>query len=279
MAPDILLVDEVLAVGDLKFQRKCMEHAKTLRDRDATVLLVSHNMFAVKTVCDRAICLSHGRVVFDGDVEDAVALYEKESRLTTLPWAEGGIFKEQGQPLIVAAGIETLDEGGAPRTLFDHGERMRVRIRYEASRPLHKPNFIVALIRSDNVACCNFNTVMDGLTIPAVVGRGAIELLTPPLRLVSENYVVHLLVRDEGYQRLYCAQVGPTFHVRHALLSTHFGVYHEKGEWSVAGEDCSQQSADDRPGGLPFDPAAVPEVVGAGSQAALDGAEATGASR
>jgi lipopolysaccharide transport system ATP-binding protein len=68
LEPDILLIDEVLAVGDLAFQRKCLEHSKRLRDRGGTVLLVSHNMFAIKATCGRAIYLSHGRVESDSSI-------------------------------------------------------------------------------------------------------------------------------------------------------------------------------------------------------------------
>jgi lipopolysaccharide transport system ATP-binding protein len=266
MEPEILLVDEVLAVGDLKFQRKCLEHAKSLRDRCATVILVSHNMFAIKSVCRRAICVSHGRLVIDGPVDDAIALYEKDSRLMTPRWAEDGIFKQDSQSLIKATDITILDENGAPRTVFEHGERMRIRIRLEATRPLHRPNLIVALIRSDNVACCNFNTAMDGTTISRLSGESEVELLTPPLRLVSETYAIHFLVRDDSFQRLYCAQAGPSFQVRHELLSTHFGVYHERGEWSIPGETRVRRPDGDRCASLSFIQPATADVVGDGSQ-------------
>ena len=72
--PDILLIDEVLSVGDLAFQRKCLEYAKRLQESHATVLFVSHNMFAVKALCNRVIYVADGRVQFDGSPEDAIQL-------------------------------------------------------------------------------------------------------------------------------------------------------------------------------------------------------------
>ena len=233
MGPDVLLVDEVLSVGDLKFQRKCMEHAKGLLKRSATVLLVSHNMFAIRAICKRAIYLSHGRLVYDGAVEKAVEYYEKDSRLSTPAWAESQIVKAGSQPIITIMSIETLNEMALPQTSFKHGERMRVRIGFKVERPLIRPSFIVAFIRSDNVACCNFNTVMDKYSIATLTEDGEIELLTPPLKLVSEIYTLHVLVRDEGFQKLYCAQIGPSVQVRDDVLSTHFGVFHEAAEWSI----------------------------------------------
>jgi len=69
LEPEILLLDEVLAVGDLTFQRKCMEYAKKLQQRHATILFVSHNMHSIKTMCTRVIYLRKGRIVFDGPTD------------------------------------------------------------------------------------------------------------------------------------------------------------------------------------------------------------------
>jgi len=72
LQPEILLIDEVLSVGDLPFQRKCMEFAKGLQQADATILFVSHNMFSIKTMCSRVIYLKQGQVQFDGPTESPV---------------------------------------------------------------------------------------------------------------------------------------------------------------------------------------------------------------
>jgi lipopolysaccharide transport system ATP-binding protein len=232
LEPEILLLDEVLSVGDLRFQRKCMEHAKHLRERNATVLLVSHNMFAIKAMCTRVIYLSHGEICLDGQAEDAIHLYEKDSRLGPAPWAQGLIGSDPSLHPIHITDIALLAEGGKPRTVFAYGERMRVRIHFEASQPVENPNFNVSFIRSDNVACCNYNTTMDDFPVPSLSGKGVIELLTPPIRLVSELYTIHVMVWDTQFQRLYNAQIGTTFHVQHQVLSPHFGVFHESAEWS-----------------------------------------------
>jgi len=233
--PEILLLDEVLSVGDLRFQRKCMEHAKQLLKRDATVIFVSHNMFAIKAMCNRVIYLSNGEICLDGSADDAIQLYERDSRLGTAPWAQALVGADPSQRPIHITDVELLNEEGTPGTVFAYGERMRIRIHFEASRPVENPNFNVTFMRSDNVSCCNYNTTMDGFLIPSLCGKGVIELLTPPIRLVSELYTIHMMVWDTEFQRLYSAQVGTTFHVRHQVLSPHFGVFHESAEWSWGG--------------------------------------------
>src|SRR5207237_3036640 len=75
--PEVLLVDEVLAVGDLTYQMRCIERMQALRERGCTIVFVSHAVNAVRSLCDRAVLLDHGRVEFDGPSEQAVARYHE----------------------------------------------------------------------------------------------------------------------------------------------------------------------------------------------------------
>lgn len=236
LKPDILMVDEVLSVGDLQFQRKCMAYAEELRRSNSTILFVSHNMFAVKSMCSRVILLSQGKIRFDGSPAEAIQMYEAENKVSAMPWAVSAIGTDPSQWDVYVDEVETFDEEGQQQNLFNYGERMRVRLKFNVRRTVINPNFLVSFIRSDEVACCNYNTVMDGFSVPALETDGMIELLTPPLNLVSESYKICVLVRDAKFEQLYCAQIGKTFHVRHDLLNTHFGVFHEQGEWFLPNE-------------------------------------------
>jgi lipopolysaccharide transport system ATP-binding protein len=229
LEPDILLLDEVLAVGDLAFQRKCIEHAKELQKRDATILFVSHNMFSIKTMCDRVIYLRQGQIQFDGSVEGGIELYEKDCRMSALAWTE---TKPEEWPIYIT-NCELQDERGAPKTLFEFGERMRVRLHYDTRQTVEDPNFIVAFVRSDGVAACNYSTELDGLHLGRVSGAGYIDLELPPLKLVSEMYTISVIIREKGFQQILCGQMAGTFHVKHDLFNTHFGVFHEPGQWSA----------------------------------------------
>ncbi|HTU03076.1 MAG TPA: Wzt carbohydrate-binding domain-containing protein [Candidatus Sulfotelmatobacter sp.] len=228
LQPEILLLDEVLAVGDLRFQQKCLDHAKRLQAEAATVLFVSHNMFAVKALCSRVLYIADGRIRRDGPTEEVIPLYEADSRLSALePGRRGGAGAQPG--LITA--IELLDAAGEPRGVFEHGERMVIRLRYRVRDPIRDANVVVAFIRSDNVACCNHASATDGLRLPVLAGEGSLEVVTPPLKLTAETYAVHVLVWDRAFKSLHCQQYGATFHIRHPLFSTHFGVFHEPAEW------------------------------------------------
>src|SRR5258708_286332 len=77
LEPEVLFVDEVLAVGDARFYAKCINKMRSLHARGMTIVLVSHHMFLVQTLCTRAICMSHGGVLFDGDPLSAIVSYRK----------------------------------------------------------------------------------------------------------------------------------------------------------------------------------------------------------
>jgi lipopolysaccharide transport system ATP-binding protein len=133
---------------------------------------------------------------------------------------------------IVINFVEYLDIDGNPRTVYDYGERMRVRIHYEVRTPIKYPNFYFAIRRSDNIACCSFSAARDGVTVPLLEKSGVIELQTPPLRLVSDQYGSWTIVWDRDFKNLYCGQIGPNFHVRDEVLNSNFGVFHEPAEWN-----------------------------------------------
>jgi lipopolysaccharide transport system ATP-binding protein len=232
LQPEILIVDEVLAVGDVAFQRKCMDYMKSLARSGITILMVSHNLFAVKAMCRRVLLLSAGRRQFDGSPAEGIDLYEKDSRLEADPWAVGVIGEDINSWPIVIRFVEYLDAEGRPRTVYDYGERMRVRIHYEVRKPVKYPNFYFAIRRSDNVACCSFSAARDGVTVPLLDKSGVIELQTPPLRLVSDQYGSWAIVWDREFKNLYCGQIGPNFHVRDEVLNSDFGVFHEPAEWN-----------------------------------------------
>jgi lipopolysaccharide transport system ATP-binding protein len=231
LEPEILVVDEVLSVGDVAFQRKCMDYMKRLARSGITILLVSHNLFAIKAMCRRALVLSAGRLQFDGSAARGVEIYQENSKLEATSGALIDVGRDISQWPIILSGLEFLDAEGRPRSGYDHGERMRVRIHYELRKPIKFPNFYLSFQRSDSVWCCSFSAARDGVTIPLLTESGFIELLTPPLRLVSDLYGVYAAVWDQEFKTLYSGQTGPNFHIRDEILNSDFGVFHEPAEW------------------------------------------------
>ncbi|GAA3039055.1 ABC transporter ATP-binding protein [Microbacterium dextranolyticum] len=130
--PDVLLVDEVLAVGDEAFQRKCMERIARFRAEGRTIILVSHSAAQVQELCDRGIVLNNGEVVFDGETNAAVSALRdvlEGRRVGELP------PPEPTKPIEVTS-IEVLDETKAHRKVIPSESQMTVRVHVRAIEPL-----------------------------------------------------------------------------------------------------------------------------------------------
>lgn len=231
LEPEILFLDEVLAVGDLSFQRKCLDYAKRLQQRDSTILFVSHNMFSIKSMCDRVIYIRKGKVAFDGPVQEGIAIYEKDCRFTASGLKTGE--EPSDWPIYVTEGYVT-DASGTPATVFDMGDRIALRFKYKCKEPLQDPNFIVSIVRSDGVVCATYSTEVDGVATGNICGEGKVELRLSPTQLVAEVYSIIVGVRRPGFRTLLCEQNIVTMHIRHELLNSHFGVFHERAEWDVS---------------------------------------------
>ncbi len=230
LEPEILIIDEVLAVGDVAFQRKCMNFARELQRKNATILFVSHNMFSIKTMCQRVIYLRKGKIEYDGPTDAGIEMYERGSELAVVPWSKD----DPAAWPIILTDIDLYDDSGATKSVFDFGERMTMRIRYNAREAIPSPNVMVALMRSDGIGCSVYANDVDGVDLGTLDGEGTLELSLPPIALTSERYVIHILVRQRDTQRILCAQVGRSFHVRHELLDAmNYGVFHEAAQWKV----------------------------------------------
>jgi ABC-type polysaccharide/polyol phosphate transport system ATPase subunit len=141
--PKVLIVDEVLAVGDFAFQMKCFERIQQIRDNGSTILVVSHNLSAVRQICDRAVLMHAGTKQFEGDVGEAISrfhtLLDEDRELEGDSPGKRSTF-----PLVAgyAEEIETtlLDADGQPARYFEVGERVVVRSTVRALRDIESPS-------------------------------------------------------------------------------------------------------------------------------------------
>jgi lipopolysaccharide transport system ATP-binding protein len=130
---EILLIDEVLAVGDVSFQRKCLGKMKDVGSSGRTVLFVSHNMAAVEKLCTRTVVLKNGRLDFDGDVREGVAHYFSSFEKTTHEGLDVSRRTGNGRARVVEAW--TTDGDGAPMHIARSGQEVRFHVRV---RPHHQ---------------------------------------------------------------------------------------------------------------------------------------------
>jgi lipopolysaccharide transport system ATP-binding protein len=137
MDPDILIVDEVLAVGDIRFQRKCMGKMEDVGQHGRTVILVSHDMAAIRRLCARAILLSHGEIVREGAAIDVVNQFLSQGHLqASREWPDGP--QAPGSEVVRLCAIRVKDETGVVREAFDIREPIFVEMEYEVIKAGHR---------------------------------------------------------------------------------------------------------------------------------------------
>lgn len=150
---EILIVDEVLAVGDLAFQRKCFDRMEELIKRQGrTVLLVSHNIRHVERICNRVIIMDHGRILADGDPHETCNLFyqindERISQQKKQAAKENAITRSSGEARLIDTTI--TDPEGNVIDEVEHGSDVVVHLTYETSRALQKPVFLLGIHTTD----------------------------------------------------------------------------------------------------------------------------------
>ena len=157
---DILLIDEVLAVGDASFQQKCFDVFNDLRDRGKTILLVTHDMTSVERFCHRAILLERGELVAAGDPHDVATRYldinfARQQAAGAEPQLRGGSGDARAQELWVE------DALGERKTALAQGEPCVVRVRVQVARALEDPSFAIAFVNDQHQNHFVANTALD----------------------------------------------------------------------------------------------------------------------
>ncbi|MBN1639705.1 MAG: ABC transporter ATP-binding protein [Anaerolineae bacterium] len=200
--PEVLLVDEVLAVGDHAFQVRCLDKAAELRRRGVTVLFVSHDMDAVRELCDRAIWLDGGGVRAEGDPEDVVTQYLRGFGEAELELLARGATLKRGQRWgtgdVQLVDVQFVDAQGCPRDVFLTGETVCVRMRYRTKRRIVDPVFGVALYTSTGAQINSTDMRTSRYTLEAIEGEGVVEYHLPSLPLLRGNYLVSAFVYNHA---------------------------------------------------------------------------------
>ncbi|QIG38319.1 ABC transporter ATP-binding protein [Microbacterium sp. 4R-513] len=185
--PDILLVDEVLAVGDEAFQRKCMERIAQFREEGRTIILVSHSAQQVAELCDRGIVLSDGKVVFDGDTNAAIGALRDVldgRRVGEIP-AEGTMH-----PIQVKR-IELLDADGEPTRSVAAGAPLTIRVHVDSLRPIERWELGFSIDTPLGHMALASNTEVLGVRLAPISGPVQVDLRIEEVYLGPGQYYVN----------------------------------------------------------------------------------------
>jgi lipopolysaccharide transport system ATP-binding protein len=209
--PQVLLVDEFLAVGDVAFQAKCHARIEALREQGCAIVMVSHGMEDVKALCDRALWLRRGEVAALGAPGEVANMYEAEMHLATLrrtpdvPKREG----EGGAPLVAKenrfGSLEAeisrviLRPSGALRT----GDPLEVEFEVDTRAGVRAPIFVVSITNEHGAVCVDTSTRSARVEVPDLAGPARVHFAIDRLELATGRYYVNVGVFETEWSHAY----------------------------------------------------------------------------
>ncbi len=186
--PDILLVDEILAVGDMDFQDRCRAKFAELRNAGRTVVVVSHGLDQMKSFCDEVAWLDHGKLQ---EIGPAATIIDKYADIAhKVREVEGG-GSRFGSGEAEIERIELLDSSGSPRNLVQTGDQVTIRIHYNAKQDIDRPVFGTSIDTRDGLFAWGLHG-LDDRYVPKRLskGRGSVDVVIPRLMLRPNSYVL-----------------------------------------------------------------------------------------
>ena len=256
--PDVLLVDEVLAVGDEGFTHKCLDKFAEFKRSNKTILLVTHSLNLIERFCDEALWLDGGRAMSYGDPKRVVGAYlttgaEGEERLlaeTTakaIEAADGGAPPTDapsdptsnmlqttegrwGSREVEITDVALLDRGGQPSFVFHSGDPLSVRVKLLAAQPVDDFVFGIGLFNADGVCCYGTNTFLEEMNPQLLTGEAEATLAIESLDLVEGTYKLDIAVHKiDGFPYDY-HRLLYTFRVKSRINDV--GIYRPRHQWT-----------------------------------------------
>jgi ABC-type polysaccharide/polyol phosphate transport system ATPase subunit len=197
--PDILIIDEILAVGDQAFQNKCIERIFEMKRKGTTIVIVSHNLHTVRALCTHLIWLEHGLVKMSGRADDIIDAYlETQQGWKVNRSADGSGWDRWGSREIELTSVQLLDNKGEPGETFQLGQPMTIEMHYRANTPIEEPVFGLSFYRPDGTYLSGPDNYLSGLDLGEVSGDGVLRYCLPELPLSPATYYMTAAIYDKA---------------------------------------------------------------------------------
>jgi ABC-2 type transport system ATP-binding protein len=233
--PDVLLVDEILAVGDENFQRKCAEKFADLHSAGKTIVVVSHALPTVRNLCDSVALLEHGVLKQVGPAAEVIDNYMADAHFARHDDGTGGSRWGSGEGRIDR--VEIIGRSGAPTQSVRTGERVVFRLHYSTSEPIARPVFGIGIDTLNGVVIAGPNT-RDVEVVPEKInGTGVVEMAVDRLLLVPGTYEVAVGLYDYSASHPYDHRLHALrFDVEPGEPHQQHGVLALDGKWTIDGQ-------------------------------------------
>jgi len=202
---EILIVDEVLAVGDAQFQKKCLGKMQEVGKQGRTVLFVSHNMAAVENLCQTGVILDKGHVDFNGGIADSVKYYLTSFTDNASRGDVSTRTDRAGEGNIRIKQISIKDQQGNPGTPFPIGSKLIFEIDYESKSEIKNPQVIIGIYDLMTVGVSRLDTEIAGDLPEILPATGRISCSTESMPLVPGRYILNIAFYANGMMQDYLA--------------------------------------------------------------------------
>lgn len=203
--PDILLVDEVLAVGDASFQTKCLNKLAELKEQGKTIVLVSHNMASIVQHSKKVLWIEAGALRGYGAPDDISEQYLRAIRERTPAATSSQGLGDDDPPLRIGT-ITLCDRQGQPRSVFQHGEAACIDVAFTVVRPVPDPVFEVTFQDSHGYALGGITSRLQRMKLDTSRRSGTIRLILDPVLFLKGGYAINVHIRDHAIERYYDAR-------------------------------------------------------------------------
>lgn len=231
--PRLLIIDEVLAVGDVTFQKRCMEKFVEFRNEGRTIVLVTHDLGAVRNMCDRAVWLKHGRVWGAGDPADLVEDYTEQMLGENIRGADGSIRRGSGEIRIHTVEL-MVGDSATPVRRFRTGDDVRIRLHWKADETIPRPVFGIAIEALGGAVVTSPCSRDVGLVPDRVSGSGVVDVQLDTISLLPGTYDIHTSVTDFNRAHIFDhTQLALRVDVMNGGIHEVGGVVTMRPEWTL----------------------------------------------
>ncbi len=197
--PEILIIDEILAVGDRPFQMKCLDAIFSLKGRGVTIVFVSHSLDMVRRLCSHLVWIERGKLRSVGvtaEVAEEYAAYFYNPNGSTEIWTQNEDFVRTGSKEIEITGVRFFDCEGVERNTFKTGEAVTMEMDYFAHEGVENPEFGFSITTQNGILVNGPNNLLAGVDTGRVVGKGQIRYHIERLLLLPAHYAVTAAIHD-----------------------------------------------------------------------------------
>lgn len=249
--PDILLIDEILAVGDENFQKKCYQKIEEFKNKGKTILLVSHDLAVIEQMCDRIYLIDNGSQFYRENPVEVISEYHRilfKKRKQALRINQEELTEEEkqkknsssltefnrwGSREVEITGIKFLNDKGSESYIFKTGDSLRIKMDYSAKKKIKEPVFGLAIYKDDGTLLCGPNTSTGSCDIDWIQGKGTVEYIVDSLPFLSGTYLFTASIYDRSLRYAYdhwerCL----TFNVvENKEIKEKFGAFYIPSQW------------------------------------------------